>query len=338
MEWRYIWCFLLVLSLFHEKHRANDGTSRLDRKDSEVSPGTLPSRPQPANARSNIAPWDAEPPSSGDQGSKYSGNVPSINRQPPSASPWSGSSDKPPMPTSVFGGSFYNDSSDNLGQVSPGYAPPNGMDFPGDGDDRRPSIASATTVSSSGSKSSVGGKVHKKLQSFFGEEYKGLEESSRQNSESSSMQSSLPGFAPGGGSQRNRNNSVNDGSMRSGPPSPSSSRPRTPAHAPNSEVTPWVFQDSQVRWPPMHGRHFQVDTDAYYRTRPALPNRSFPIRVITVDTNLRPTAYTCLVTDIIEAMKRSRALTTLILNDLQQVGSSLSACVAMADSHPWPRR
>ena len=236
----------LDLSLFQERHRANGSTSRLDRKDSEVSPGTLPARSQPANARSNIAPWDSEP-TSGDQGSKYSGNVPSINRQPPSASPWSGSNDKPQMPTSVFGGTFYNDSTDNLGQVSPGFAPPNGMGFPGDGDDRRPSIASANTVSSSGSKSSVSGKAHRKLQNFFGEEYKGLEEGSRQGSETSSMQSSLPAFAPGGGSQRNRNNSVNDGSQQSGPPSPSSSRPRTPAHAPSSEVTPWVFQDSQVR-------------------------------------------------------------------------------------------
>ena len=155
------------------------------------------------------------------------------------------------MPTSVFGGSFYNDSTDNLGQISPGFAPSNGMGFPSDGDDRRPSIASANTVSSSGSKSSVSGKFHKKLHGFFGDEYKGLQEDgSRQNSESSSMHGNLPSFAPGGGSSgsRNRNNSMSDPMMRSGPPSPSSSRPRTPAPAPNSEVTPWVFQDTQVRW------------------------------------------------------------------------------------------
>ncbi len=147
------------------------------------------------------------------------------------------------MPTSVFGGTFYNDSADNLGQVSPGFAPRNGMNFQ-DGDDRRPSIASATTVSSTGSKSSASAKVHRKLQGFFGEEYTGLNEAGRQGSESSSMQSSnLPSFALGAGGPRNRNNSVND--VRSDPPSPSSSRPRTPA-APNSEVTPWVFQDTQV--------------------------------------------------------------------------------------------
>jgi adenylate cyclase len=120
------------------------------------------------------------------------------------------------------------------------------MNFPTDGDDRRPSIASNTTVSSTGSKSSTGRGFHKKLQGFFGEEYVGLQEASRQNSETSSMQGQLPAFAPGAGAARNRNNSVNDSSLRSGPPSPSSSRPRTPAQGPSNEVTPWEFQDTQV--------------------------------------------------------------------------------------------
>ena len=206
-----------------------------------MSPGTLPPRSQPANARANIAPWDSEP-SSSEQVSSQSGNVPSINREPPSASQ---------MPSSVFG-TFYNDSTENLGQISPGYAPQNGMGFPNDGDDRRPSIASATTVSSTGSKSSAGGKFHKKLHGFFGEEYKGLEEASRQNSETSSMHGNLPSFAPGGSGQQGRSNSGNEAS------SPSSSRPRTPAHGPSNEVTPWVFQDSKVRWKCSLGRPFQA--------------------------------------------------------------------------------
>ncbi|EMC95818.1 hypothetical protein BAUCODRAFT_71294 [Baudoinia panamericana UAMH 10762] len=127
------------------------------------------------------------------------------------------------------------------------------MGFPYDGEDRRPSIASATTVSSSGSKSSLGGRYKKKLQGFFGEEYPtpGGRELSRHNSETSSLQGgALPSFAPGAG-PRNRNNSVNDGSLRSGPPSPTSSRPRTPAPGPgpSSEVTPWIYQDVQDRAP-----------------------------------------------------------------------------------------
>jgi adenylate cyclase len=150
------------------------------------------------------------------------------------------------MPTSVFGNTFYNDSTDNFGQVSPGFSPQNGMGFPNDSDDRRPSIASATTVSSSGSKSSAG-KFHKKLQGFFGEDYKGLEEPSRQTSESSSMQGTHPGLTPASSGQRGRNSSANDGAKGSSPPSPSSSRPRTPAQqGPTYDVTPWAFQDSQV--------------------------------------------------------------------------------------------
>lgn len=165
---------------------------------------------------------------------------------------WNSNNDRPtgPMPQSVFGGSFYiNDSNDNLGQISPGYAPGQGMSFSNDGDDRRPSIASATTVSSTGSKASVRDRMQKKLQGFFGESDVPLDNtsSSRQNSETSSMQNGpLPPFAPGGGTGRNRNNSMNDALMRSGPPSPSSSRPRTPAPQPSSEVTPWVFQDTEV--------------------------------------------------------------------------------------------
>ena len=171
------------------------------------------------------------------------GNVPAISRQPPSATTWPGGGDK--GPTSVFNNSFYNDSSDNLGQISPGFTPTSGMNFP-DGDDRRPSIASATTVSSTGSKSSNSGKFHKKLHGFFGDDYTGLSrQKSGQGSETSSMQGgSVPSFAPNAASSRNRNNSVND--QQSGPPSPSSSRPRTPA-APNSEVTPWAYQETQVR-------------------------------------------------------------------------------------------
>jgi adenylate cyclase len=194
-----------------------------------------------------------------EQPSNYSGTIPAINRQPPSASPWSSNNDKrAPMTTSVFGGTFYNDSSDNLGQISPGFAPGSGMNFP-EGDDRRPSIASATTVSSTGSKSSASGKFHKKLQGFFGEEYNGLKETSRQGSEASSLHGgNSSSYAQS--NARNRNNSVNNSSFQSGPPSPSSSRPRTPA-APSSEVTPWVYQDTQVRHMNILGCHCQENTD-----------------------------------------------------------------------------
>ena len=237
---------------------------RIERKDSEVSPHTV-TKPAPSNARGDIAPWEQpDAPSPATQLNNYrselsamqGGSIPTITQQPPSAiSPWSGTNEKmPPMPTSIFAGSFYNDSSENLGQISPGFSPPDGMRFPTDGsDDRRPSVA---TVSSTGSKSSISGvssRYKKKLQGFFGEEYPGAGDGagSRQGSETSSMQGgALPAFAPGGGGSRNRNNSMNDAMLRSGPPSPTSSRPRTPggpgSQGASSEVTPWVFQDQQV--------------------------------------------------------------------------------------------
>ncbi|KAI7645088.1 hypothetical protein KC318_g20250, partial [Hortaea werneckii] len=241
----------------------NNKRLQLDRKDSEVSPGTVVAGKQaPAsNARGTIAPWEQDDaPSPGSQPSEFrndftihhgQGNAPSINRHPPSASLQSdgrSSGNERPMPNSIFSSSFYDDSNENLGQVSPGYPPPNGMGFPGDHDDRRPSIASATTVSSTGSKSSLGNKYKKKLHGFFGEDpYNNGQQdngsTSRHNSEASSMKGGiLPSFAPGG--SRARNNSMNDALGRSGPPSPSSSRPRTPvAPGPSSEVTPWIFQD-----------------------------------------------------------------------------------------------
>ncbi|KAK0307599.1 hypothetical protein LTR01_005599 [Friedmanniomyces endolithicus] len=240
---------------------------QLERKDSEVSPLTV--KPAPANARGTIAPWEQqETTSPATQLSNYrsdlsvlqsSGNIPSTTQQSPSTiSPFaSGNGEGPPMATSIFAGSFYNDSSENLGQISPGFSPPDGMRFPTDGDDRRPSVASGTTVSSTGSKSSFSGKYKKKLQGFFGEEYPGADGSaSRQNSETSSIQGApLPAFAPGGGS-RERDNSVNDAMLRSTPPSPTNvSRPRTPR--PSSEVTPWVYQDAQE--PPRHSDSFFPD-------------------------------------------------------------------------------
>ena len=299
-----------ALNASHNRCRANNIIFRLDRKDSEVSPGTIPSRSQPSNSRANIAPWDDGPTSSG-QNNSHSGSIPSIHRQPPSGSPWSGSdANASQMPTSVFGGTFYNDSTENLGQVSPGYAPQNGMSYPNDGDDRRPSIASATTVDSSDSKPSMSGRVHRKLQGFFGEDYKGLEEASRQPSETSSMQGNRPSFAQSGGEAGERSNSVNDASQRSGPPSPSSSRPRTPAQGPASEVTPWVFQDSSVSGMKARpGRHFQAKTNACCRTNPLPPTRHFLNKTTEGDPrtaqNIR-IGCTYLVTDTTAVMRRDK--------------------------------
>ncbi|KAI2485941.1 PP2C multi-domain protein [Pyrenophora tritici-repentis] len=228
-------------------------------KESEISPGTVPPAPPPKDAshRPRRPPnWDGPTTTSfGDHRKQLavletSGNrVPSISRNPPTASsanshmaPWS-TTNGGAMANSVWS-SFFNDSNEDLAQPSPGFRPQSGsredsMGFPLK-DDRRPSVASATTVSSTGSKSSISRGFHKKLQNIFGDDFPA---DGRQHSDTS-----LP-YAPDAQSQRpmrNRGNSLNNtigSSHQSRPVSPTNSRPRTPQAS--SEVTPWEFQDSK---------------------------------------------------------------------------------------------
>lgn len=170
--------------------------------------------------------------------------------------PWMSSSNGPDntvmTPSSTFGTTFFNDSSDNLSQVSqlsPGFRP--GAQFPGhvtdspadayfgDRDERRPSLASVNTASSAGSKSSRAGGIHKKLQTFFGEDYPG-KDGSDSSLPSHAKDSRSHSFAR---SQRGRNASnATDQTQREA--SPAQSRPRTPV--PSSDVVPFLYQDSQV--------------------------------------------------------------------------------------------
>lgn len=193
--------------------------------------------------------------------------LPAVHHNPPTAiassnqiAPWmsveSGATGSPNGITS-----FYNDSSDALSQASqlspvarPGTAVTGNTNtsdsladaFFGDGDERRPSVASITTASSTGSKNSLGkaiGGVHKRLASFFGDDPSGV----------SSSDTSLPSqgkevrsrsFAR---SQRDRINSsaTDHGHYTGRDASPAGgSRPRTPV--PSSEVVPFLYQNSQV--------------------------------------------------------------------------------------------
>ena len=156
------------------------------------------------------------------------------------------------------GTSFYNDSSDNvslLSQVSPSFkSAPNRVntaqhlsapDSPDPYDERRPSFASITTLSSQGSKNSLARGGLRKLQGFFGEEFPGSDTSlpppavppkdNRQDNRPRSFSHSRP--------QRGRNHSNATDITRDA--SPSSSRPRTPVPAP--EVVPFLYQEPDVR-------------------------------------------------------------------------------------------
>jgi adenylate cyclase len=102
-------------------------------------------------------------------------------------------------------------------------------------------VASVTTASSTGSKSSISrpGGIHKKLQTFFGDDFPGKDGSD----------TSLPGHAKEarthtfGRSNRERgHSSATENTQKENSPAPS--RPRTPV--PSSDVVPFLYQDSQV--------------------------------------------------------------------------------------------
>ncbi|KAJ9607255.1 hypothetical protein H2200_008328 [Cladophialophora chaetospira] len=100
-----------------------------------------------------------------------------------------------------------------------------------DGDARRPSIASATTVSSTASKgSAANGRFHKSLKGFFGEDPSDSRKGSTAN---------LPDQLPPPGSSEKP-------AQRSGSTQTQNTvdeRPKTPAPPPSSDVTPWAYQN-----------------------------------------------------------------------------------------------
>ncbi|PGH13020.1 hypothetical protein AJ80_06504 [Polytolypa hystricis UAMH7299] len=153
--------------------------------------------------------------------------------------PSQSSTSSPMLPNSAQG-TFFNDSSEF--ETSPAFRPTgsrtnpaNSPDLGFEDDRRRPSIASATTVSSNGSKSSrSGSRFHKRLQGFFGDEYNKfdvpMERTQSQRTPSINSRAAS--------SARERNNSLN--SLQPLERTASPSRPLTPL--PSSDVTPWMYQ------------------------------------------------------------------------------------------------
>lgn len=186
--------------------------------------------------------------------------IPSIQHNPPTAleaspsshiAPWMPPQNGQTMPStaSQFGSSYYDDvNSDShsiISQTPSGGLRPrsgtgdrSGSDPPYPNDERRPSLASLTTISSSGSRGSVvRANLHKKLQGFFGEEYPGRDDASI--SSTGKEQRSNSYTRPRDASRKV--STVADG--RGDSPAPS--RPRTPV--PSSDVVPFLYQDSTVR-------------------------------------------------------------------------------------------
>ncbi|KAL6230803.1 hypothetical protein BDW75DRAFT_221748 [Aspergillus navahoensis] len=153
----------------------------------------------------------------------------------------------PRLGTGDAHGTFFHDHSEH--EASPATAtfrPGTGRilasdapDFDYNGDHRRPSVASATTVSSQGSKSSTSGLFRKKLQGFFGDDPNAADSKHDHDGHHSSgaKPSSIDYFkarqrADSEGSRR-PSDGLQDEAQQPG-------RPRTPL--PSSDVTPWEYQ------------------------------------------------------------------------------------------------
>lgn len=161
-------------------------------------------------------------------------------------------------PTSVFSTSFYNDSDDNLSQASqfsPGFRPGNDHNRTGGivdspnidffHDARRPSVASVTTASSTGSRSSTalrtGRQQISKLATFFGEDRPGEDRpqhltKSRSHSHSHSQTRG-----------RNQGSISTQTTARGDSPGSISQVPTN--SVPSRDVTPFLFQDHEVSNP-----------------------------------------------------------------------------------------
>ena len=179
------------------------------------------------------------------------GPIPSLSKRPPSTeapnadiAPWMDDGLPALSNHGLTSSNFFNDGSSKA-QRSPSFRPGSGrtvdsesLDPMFQGNNRRPSLASATTVDSQTSLSKTNtsrGAPHKKVAGFFGDEV-------RQSPRSSDT--SIPSTL-----QREQTSSSLHGSRHASrdegrPISPSSSRPRTPL--PSSDVVPWLFQDFKV--------------------------------------------------------------------------------------------
>ena len=174
----------------------------------------MPKRPPPAEApNADIAPWMGD-------------GLPALSTH------------------GLTSSSFFNDGSSKA-QPSPSFRPDSGRTADSESpdpmfmsNDRRPSLASATTIDSQNSQckaSTSKGTPYKKVAGFFGDDYRQSPRSSDTN---------IPSTLQREQTASSRHGSSHTSRDEGRPNSPSSSRPRTPL--PSSDVVPWVFQDFTV--------------------------------------------------------------------------------------------
>jgi adenylate cyclase len=188
--------------------------------------------------------------------------VPRIQHNPPTATssslsqvaPWMVNNGSGSGSNTVGSTSFYNDSSDNLSvgsQLSPsfqstshrGVANTGSQDSPDAAyfDERRPSLASITTASSQGSKTSIARGGMRKLQGFFGEEFPGRDSTETLPPAVPAKDSRTRSYSL---SRTHRDRNYSNSTEQTRDASPSSSRPRTPV--PSAEVVPFLYQEAAV--------------------------------------------------------------------------------------------
>ncbi|KAI4143550.1 MAG: hypothetical protein L6R39_004529 [Caloplaca ligustica] len=148
--------------------------------------------------------------------------------------------------------------------------------------DRRPSMASATTVSSQNSipvsrVSTSRGNPNKRLGAFFGDD--GLDSS---RSSDTSILTTGRDHSTSSQSRKARHNSVQTNNTDGQGCSPASSRPRSPL--PSSDVTPWLFQDFKNSMNDRHGKRRMVERLA--KDKHAIKNDS-PLTFCEVDQLLK---------------------------------------------------
>lgn len=160
--------------------------------------------------------------------------------------PWL-SSGPPPFNGGSENGSFFGDrpgKTQPFATARPGTQASDLVDPMFYNDERRPSMASATTVSSQNStpvsRTSTGRGTHnRRLGAFFGDDA----QDSARNSDTSILTTNRD-HSISSQNRKARHNSVQTNNTDGRPGSPSSSRPRSPL--PSSDVTPWLFQDFKV--------------------------------------------------------------------------------------------
>ncbi|EXJ89555.1 adenylate cyclase [Capronia epimyces CBS 606.96] len=188
---------------------------------SPSSASNLEGRQQPAHQQAttaDIAPWPSRPPNEFD------------------IAPWERDPQAQIGGTRPFNQSHFNGPRVGRDDQDPSMRPDTARttisdspDF--DGDARRPSIASATTISSTGSKgSAANGRYHKSLKGFFGEDPTDSRLGSAANLPEQETQVALLEKPSQRSNSVQTQTTVDD-------------RPKTPAPPPSSDVTPWAYQN-----------------------------------------------------------------------------------------------